>query len=87
VAVRRPLCHRLVLCVPAVGGVGTRFLLNRLYGAIRSAGQVIDCELLFGVMDPGLVYDRRDPAREHPGGYVARVVSPSARFVNFPANS
>jgi hypothetical protein len=34
---------------------------------------VIHGELLFGVMDPGLMYHRRDPAREHSGRYIARV--------------
>jgi hypothetical protein len=37
----KTLCHRLVLCVPIVAGVATRFLLNRLYGAIRSVGEVM----------------------------------------------
>ena len=56
-----------------MAGVATRFLLNRLYDAIRSVSEVIHGELLLRVMDPRLMHHRRDPAREHSGGYIARV--------------
>ena len=56
-----------------MAGVATRFLLNRLTDAIRSAVEVIHGELLLRVMDPRLMHHRRDPAREHSGGYIARV--------------
>jgi hypothetical protein len=55
------------------GGVATRFLLNRLHDAIGSVREVINGELLLGVMDSRLVHDRRDPAREHSGRNIARV--------------
>jgi hypothetical protein len=56
-----------------MAGIATWFLLNWLHRLIGSIGEVVDGELLFGVMDPGLVHDRRDPAREYSGRYVACV--------------
>jgi hypothetical protein len=47
--------------------------VNRLHSAITSETEVIDGEVLFGLMDPGLVHDGRDPTRENPRRDVARV--------------